>query len=418
MRIVNFTLAAVFCFTAAASFCAEPPDFDGRTGKARLIYDGPAQSLRIPAPARAEAEWTILAFMNAKNNLEASGLADLNEMELAGSSDKVNIVAELGRIKGDDDSDGDWTGARRYYVTKDEDRTRINSTLLAELPKADMGDWKHLAEFIAWGKQNYPAKHYMLIVWNHGNGWKSRSPVQKGLSNDDETGNHITTVQLGQALAQSGKLDIFAMDACIMQMAEVAWEARNNSDYILASEEVVPNEGQRYDTFLSELLADPAMTPEELGKTGVKVYGDYYDSIKRYGTMSLVRAAAMPKFATLLDDWTGAVQAKSEKLAVADSRKQTQQFWYDDNIDIYHLVQLTNGYPYLNKLVAEKGKTLLDFMDKELIVSNRYISSQYKNSHGLAIYMPKTWFDPAYKDLTWSADTKWDEFSAWMLSTH
>ena len=94
MRIVNFTLAAVFCFTAAASFCAEPPDFDGRTGKARLIYDGPAQSLRIPAPARAEAEWTILAFMNAKNNLEASGLADLNEMELAGSSDKVNIVAQ------------------------------------------------------------------------------------------------------------------------------------------------------------------------------------------------------------------------------------------------------------------------------------------------------------------------------------
>jgi len=411
-------MAAGICFSAAAAFCMEGPDFDGRTNTERTIAAAPTADLKTPAPARAEAEWTILAFMNAKNNLEASGLADLNEMELAGSSEKVNIVAELGRIKGNDTSDGDWTGARRYFVNKDADSAKINSTLLAELPKADMGDWQHLAEFIAWGKQNYPAKHYMVIVWNHGNGWKSRAPAQKGLSNDDETGNHITTVQLGQALARSGKLDIFAMDACIMQMAEVAWEARNNADYILASEEVVPNEGQRYDTFLSALLANPAMTPEELGKTAVKVYGDYYDSIKRYGTMSLVRAAAMPKFAALLDEWTGAVRAKSEKLAVADSRKQTQQFWYEDNIDIYHLVQLTDNYPYLNRLVAEKGKALLDFMDKELIVSSRSISSQYKNAHGLAIYMPKTWFDPAYKDLTWSAAANWDEFCAWMLSSH
>ena len=226
MRNFNIVLAAGICFNAAATFCMEGPDFDGRTSAERTIAAASVPDLKTPAPARAEAEWTILAFMNAKNNLEASGLADLNEMELAGSSEKVNIVAELGRIKGNDDSDGDWTGARRYFVNKDADSAKINSALLAELPKADMGDWQHLAEFIAWGKQNYPAKHYMVIVWNHGNGWKSRTPAQKGLSNDDETGNHITTVQLGQALTQSGKLDIFAMDACIMQMAEVAWEAQ------------------------------------------------------------------------------------------------------------------------------------------------------------------------------------------------
>ena len=416
MRIINIAIAAALCFTAAGAFCAEGPDFDGKRDQARPVS---AASAPVPGrPARAEAEWTVLAFLNAKNNLESFGLADLNEMELAGSSDKVNIVAELGRIKGNDASDGDWTGARRYFVTKDADSAKINSRLLAELPEVDMGDWTHLAEFIAWGKQNYPAKHYMVIVWNHGNGWKSRSPAQKGLSNDEETGNHITTVQLGQALARSGRMDIFAMDACIMQMAEVAWEARDTADFILASEEVIPNEGQRYDLFLSALLSNPVVTPEELGRAAVKVYADHYESIKRYGTLSLVRGAALAGFAALLDDWTGAVQAKSEKLAVAESRKRTQQFWYDDNIDIYHLVQLTNDYPYLNKLVAEKGKALLEFMDKELVVSNRTISSQYKNAHGLAIYMPKTWLDPAYKDLTWSAATKWDEFCAWMLSSH
>ncbi len=418
MRNSNIALSAALLFAAPCGVRAAVPDFDGGPAAGLAVPAAPAPVPAPSAPARAEAEWTVLAFLNAKNNLEANGLADLNEMELAGSSDRVNIVAELGRIKGNDAADGDWTGSRRYFVTKDADAAKINSRLLAEIPVSDMGDWRHLAEFIAWGKQNYPAKHYLVIVWNHGNGWKDRAPAQRGLSNDDETGNHITTAQLGAALAQAGKIDIFAMDACIMQMAEVAWEARNTADFILASEEVVPNEGQRYDIFLSALLAAPAITPEELGKTAVKVYADHYESIKRYGTMSLVRAPAMPGFAALLDGWTDAVRAKSEKLAVADSRKQAQQFWYDDNIDIYHLVQLTNSYPYLNKLVAEKGKALLEFMDRELIVSSRAISSQYKNAHGLAIYAPKAWLDPAYKDLPWSAATKWDEFCAWLLSGH
>lgn len=367
------------------------------------------------APARAEAEWTVLAFMNGKNNLEAFSLADLNEMETAGSTDKVNIVVELGRSKGNDESDGDWTGARRYRVLRDADPKKVNSELLASDPAADMGDWRRLAEFISWGKANYPAKKYMVIVWNHGNGWKGRLPG-RGISTDDETGHTISTAQLGQAMAAGGHIDLFAMDACIMQMAEVAWEAKDTADYVLASEEVVPNEGQRYDLFMGALTANPSISAEELGKAAVQIYADHYESVKRYGTMSLVRAASLPKFAALLDEWTAAVRAKSEKLAVSDSRSRTQQFWYDDNIDIYHLVQLTGAYPYVNRLVVEKGKALLDFMDKELVVSNRYISNQYKNSHGLAIYMPKSWLDPAYKALPWSAATGWDEFCAWMLS--
>lgn len=407
-------MLALLCLPPAGGFCAQWPDFDGRSAAAPATIAEPA-AIAAPPPARAEAEWTVLAFMNAKNNLEAYGLADLNEMELAGSSDKVNVVAELGRAKAGDASDGDWAGARRYFVTKDADPAKINSRLLSEMPAADMGDWKHLAEFIAWGKQNYPAKHYMVIVWNHGGGW--RLPA-RGISNDDETGHSITTAQLGQALAQAGRIDLLSMDACIMQMAEVAWEARNSADFILASEEVVPNDGQRYDLFLSALLADPAVSPEELGKAAVNIYADHYISVKHYGTMSLVRSSALPGFAALLDGWTEAVRAKSEKGAVYQARGQVQQFWHDDNIDIYHLVQLTTASPYINRTVAEKGKALMDFMDRELIVSNRFLSQQYRNSHGLAIYLPKAWLEPAYRDLPWAGATQWDEFCAWMISFH
>lgn len=43
------------------------------------------------AAAKKMAEWTVMVFLNGKNNLEKSALRDVNEMEMAGSTDKVNI---------------------------------------------------------------------------------------------------------------------------------------------------------------------------------------------------------------------------------------------------------------------------------------------------------------------------------------
>jgi hypothetical protein len=43
------------------------------------------------------AEWTLMVFMNAKNNLEADALANFREIAIVGSIPKVNVVVELGR---------------------------------------------------------------------------------------------------------------------------------------------------------------------------------------------------------------------------------------------------------------------------------------------------------------------------------
>ncbi len=149
------------------------------------------------------AEWTIMVFSNAKNDLERYLLMDINEMELVGSTKKMNIVVETGRMAGYDSSDGDWQGVRRYLITKDSDMKKMGSTLVQEMGMTDMGDYKNLAAFGKWAKQAYPAKKYMLIVSNHGSGWekgKKRSIVNKGISYDEQSGNHINTPQLGQAL--------------------------------------------------------------------------------------------------------------------------------------------------------------------------------------------------------------------------
>jgi len=75
--------------------------------KATLQQEIANLELSVPAAApvqekglfsKADKEWTIMVFVNGKNNLETYALKDMNEMEMIGSSDKVNVVVQIGRM--------------------------------------------------------------------------------------------------------------------------------------------------------------------------------------------------------------------------------------------------------------------------------------------------------------------------------
>ena len=245
--------AALSMLIAVSALVSAEINFD-TPNKTSLKQEISKLELSVPAAAPAEEggvseqaqkEWTVMVYVNSKNNLEQYGLLDVNEMEMVGSTDKVNVVAELGRINGYDSSDGNWIGSRRYLVKKDANMNKIVSPVLKDLGKVDMGDYKHLIEFVNWAKAAYPAKKFMLIVWNHGSGWdkNGRPRISKGISYDDETDNHITTPQLGMALKAIGKIDVYGSDACLMQMPEVVYEIKDYVTYVVGSEETEPGDG-------------------------------------------------------------------------------------------------------------------------------------------------------------------------------
>lgn len=64
-------------------------------------------------------KWTIMVYMCADNNLESAAIADMNELEEAGSTSDVNILVQIDRAKGYDTSNYDWPTTRRYYITPD-----------------------------------------------------------------------------------------------------------------------------------------------------------------------------------------------------------------------------------------------------------------------------------------------------------
>jgi len=124
-----------------------------------------------------EKDWTFMIFMAADNNLEGATSIDINEIEKFGSSDRVNFLAQIDRNGGfSGNSELKWSGARRFYIVRDKDPNKMTSKALEDLGDVDMADPLALTDFVTWARDNYPAKRYALILWNHGTGWKEIQP--------------------------------------------------------------------------------------------------------------------------------------------------------------------------------------------------------------------------------------------------
>jgi hypothetical protein len=438
-RLISAQIFAAALLGAGLAGAAELPGLDAF--KARLAAGEVPAPAAVPQPKAAAKEWTILVFINGKNNLSRYVEMDMNEMETVGSTDKINIVVEAGKLREPSypDYPGGWndygdyfpidyntahpyksagwtSGVRRYYVTKDNNTAVLGSQLLAELPKTDMGDWNHLAEFIAWGKANYPAKKYMVIVWNHGDGWKTKSvqpplPLTRGISYDDETGNGITTVQLGQALAKAGGADIYASDACLMQMAEVVYELRDSASIVVGSEETEPGDGWDYAAFLSRVPASD-ITPEAMARAAVEGYSASYAARNKPVTMSAIRTYEMDNLRYQLGLWVVEAMKKNDKAKLQEALRAALTFEGVDSRDLGHFLKLAGDK--LPELKA-KGNEVSALISK-MIVRNAPFGAKYVNASGLAAYLPSGSYSANYSKLAWAKAGNWDEFMQWLTA--
>ncbi|MEI7528305.1 MAG: clostripain-related cysteine peptidase [Elusimicrobiota bacterium] len=417
----NKLLAAAVCLAlGSAAFAADGSvSFDKKGSLAQLVSQIKAAApeagvIPLPGNPKAAKKWTVMVFVNAKNNLEEYGLLDVNEMEKIGSDDNISIVAELGRIAGYSTADGDWKGSRRYLIQKDADTAAITSPVVMEIPKADMGSWQYLADFTKWAMTNYPAQNYALVVWNHGSGWNKTDPMAdgKGISYDDETGNHITTAQLRSALAAVGGVNILSMDACLMQMIEVAYEVKGLAEYVVASEETEPGDGYTYDSFLGPLAKNPDMDSAALSKIMVDGYTDHYQAINQGATQSAVKVAALDQFVAVADAFTGALIAANDLTVAKAAKAKTQAFYYSSNKDMYHFAKLISETT-ANADVKAKALELMGYIKNTLVLHSRASGAKYANAYGLAAYMPSS-YTAAYDSLLWAKDSKWDDFTKWL----
>jgi len=300
-----------------------------------------------------------MVYMNADNDLESSGIKDINEMETVGSDGNLNIVVQCDRSPEYDESNGNWVGARRFYIEKDSDFSVINSRAVENVgDSVDMGDPAVLLDFIKWGVKNYPAKKYALVIWNHGSGWKFQnarfSPV-KGISYDESSGNHLDNFKLTQALAEGvkanggKKFDILIMDACLMAMIEIAYQIKDCAKIYIASEEVAPADGMPYDMILTRLAARPQTNEKDFAASMIE---DYVRSYKGGSqgwsncTFSAFDLSNIEPLAEKIDALSNALINKFDALSypILLSRLKVLKYSDADYADLAHFCQLIQNY--------------------------------------------------------------------------
>ena len=230
------------------------------------------------APSNSRQTWLVMLYFDADDPaLEEDMYYDLNEAEMAGSTDRVKIVAQMDRSDKGYEGDGNWTTARRYFLNQDSDLKTIHSPMIADLGEVDMGSEKTLVDFTTWAIKTYPSDKYVLIMSDHGAGWPGGWTDE---SPQDSSGNFIYLNQLDNALDQTirqtgiSRFELIGLDACLMSTLEVYNSLAPYALYGVASEETEPSLGWAYASFLGGLEANPGMNGDELARDIVNSYID------------------------------------------------------------------------------------------------------------------------------------------------
>ena len=300
----------------------------------------------------------------------------------------------------------------------------------------------------------------MLILWDHGTGWldprQMANPADKGISFDDETNNYIRTKQIGQILKDTGKVDVLAFDACMMQMGEVAFEVKDRTSVIVGSEEVVPGLGFPYSLFLDYLTKNPKIGAETLGSAMVESFKAFYDymnsTISAEGRpelpvqLSAIRSAKLGELGVKVSEFAALAKGVTDLEALKSARAGVLRYdvigagsdilktfsFYGDLHDYVGLVagplRETGGDAELKMKAAD----LQAFIDAQLVINTKSagkdrLGRDMADSHGISVYLPPAEtrirqerlegvFEGKYEDFEFDKATKWHDFVTYLYS--
>ncbi len=375
------------------------------------------------------ADWTVFIYMNGDNDLEAEGLVDFMEASSVGSTGDVDIVIQFDRIDGYSTGYGDWTICHRFHVTKG--MQPVESSAVQDWGdglggrEVDMAAPETLIDFGIWSIDHYPSEHYLMVIWNHGDGWHKGAKGSfwsKGM-NDDYTSDTYMEITNGEWETVAGgirshlgrNIDIIGFDACYMQMIEVEYVNRHYFDYMTGSEEWMGSDGWAYDTVLAALTATPGMSPSELSCIIVNACVDY----SWQNTYSAIDLSKLDDLALKLNDMAyRMIEAENQGYGneLADIRDQVQKLDIPGHmykhIDLYDLAERVSIHTSLPSDLKTAAAELMNIFPNAVVLSRCQSGQAYQGINGIAIYYPDdpNRFARAYRKLELADDTLWDEF--------
>ena len=323
-------------------------------------------------------QWLVLVYMAADNSLNDYAYQDLKEMSSVSIIPQVKLVVLTDFQNGEDE----------ISESDEATGTLITQPLNSEV---DSGNYRTLESFVETYYSRYPAKNVALILWDHGDGWRS----ERSAAVDSTSSDYLLMFQLHQALAdlksKGISFSLIGFDECLMGMEEVLYDVKDYADYFVASEAYEPGEGWDYQKLLSFLSSNPEATPEEFGKAIVDAYREAYSGYTSSYTLtlSLFSREDVERVASDLNQlyqdlntqtFPDFQSARSSAQQVACSPSDTSCSYY--YVDLYTFaLPLSQSYPAAQDIVS-----VINSLYRVVIPG-----SDERDLHGLSVYFPANW---------------------------
>ncbi len=384
------------------------------------------------------AIWTCLFYFAGDNNL-----ADFNEMETnleflerVGSTDKVHMLCLLDRNQQDD--------SKVYYIKNgDHDEIPLSEVNSSWGSEVNMGDPEVLSTMAKWTFLNYPAKHQLILLSNHGGGWR-------GICWDDTSdGDNLDLEDLKISFADINKflghkIDILATEACLVGMVEFVYPLKEYVDLFIGSEAfsygaentsdgglVIGN--WQYDLMWRELVENPYMTPKEFCEIIIYYFQPYgpwrmlptIPKQEASDTLSVIDTSQITKVVVAVDKFATALKSAFpiRRERVTGALQFTEQFSgqfdfigisYYSNIDLWDFADKISKIITLEDVKSTAAEVKSAVESSVLIERHGTDPTQgeHPGAHGLAIYMPQrsSEYNDKYEMIDFAKNTAWDEF--------
>ncbi|MEG2519415.1 MAG: clostripain-related cysteine peptidase, partial [Oscillospiraceae bacterium] len=256
-----------------------------------------------PEAVSTDTEWAVYWYL-CGSDLESNygaATSDLQEMMEVTLPENVKIVIQTG---------GAATWQNDIISTETLQRYVYDSEglkLLEEQPSASMGEEATLSEFLSFAKENYPAKHTAVTMWNHGGGSVSGASFDElyemdSLDLNEMRGAFTTAFEADEA---NQPIDIIGFDTCLMATVDVANTFTDIAKYLVASEETEPGNGWLYSGWVGALAEDPTIEPLELSKVICDTYMQGCEDIgtEDNTTLSVTNLSKVGELLSAYDDF-------------------------------------------------------------------------------------------------------------------
>ncbi len=221
-------------------------------------------------PVKPSGEMPEESNPNKVSDMDGFASNDIGEMTSAVWSDNISIVIQPGGATR-------WSNSRvnpnrtQRFLYKGSKFSEIDTQTLQR-----SGTPETLSEFLEYCRDNYPADHTMLILWNHGGG-------AFGYGNDTIFGDSFELSEIRDALSavyepssDNPAFDVIGFDACLMSSLEVTHALDGFARYFAVSEETEPGDGWDYAPWLQAMTDDPTMNPAQICRAIADSYTDHY----------------------------------------------------------------------------------------------------------------------------------------------